>query len=60
LKECRTAFIGAVYPTWLPQGQNVMEVFDLFRVHGYKVIASQLVQYDGADFGDYLLVPGHL
>jgi FkbM family methyltransferase len=60
LKECRTAFIVAVHPTWLPPGQNVMEVFDLFRVHGYKVAASQLVQYDGADFGDYLLVPSHL
>jgi FkbM family methyltransferase len=60
LKECRTAFIVAVHPTWLPSGQNAMEVFDLFRFHGYKVAASQLVQYDGTDFGDYLLVPGHL
>lgn len=58
LKECRAAFIVSVHPTWLPTGQNVMEVFDLFRVHGYKVAASQVVQYDGADFGDYLLVPG--
>jgi FkbM family methyltransferase len=58
LKECRAAFIVSVHPTWLPPGQNVTEVFDLFRVHRYKVAASQLVQYDGADFGDYLLVPG--
>jgi FkbM family methyltransferase len=57
LKECSTAFIVAVHPTWLPQGQKAAELFDLFRVHGYKVVASQCVQYDGADFGDYLFVP---
>lgn len=57
LKECRSAFIVAVHPTWLPKGQNSVELFDLFRVHGYKIAASQFVQYDGADFGDYLFIP---
>jgi FkbM family methyltransferase len=60
LKKCRTAFIVAVHPTWLPQGHKAMEIFEFFRVHGYKVVASQFVQYDGADFGDYLFVPDHL
>ena len=60
LKECRTKFIVAVHPTWLPQGQEAVELFELFRVHKYKVAASQFVQYDGADFGDYLFVPNRL
>jgi FkbM family methyltransferase len=59
LKECRTAFIVAMHPTWLPKGQKAEELFDLFRVHGYKIRASQFVQYEGADFGDYLFVPDH-
>ena len=57
LKECRTAFIVAVHPPWLPKGQNAVDLFDLFRAHGYKIAASQVVQYDSADFGDYLFVP---
>jgi len=57
LKEGRTAFIVAVHPTWLPQGQKAADLFELFRVHGYKVAASQCVQYEGAEFGDYLFVP---
>ena len=60
LQECRTTFIVAVHPAWLPQGQSAMELFDLFRVHGYKVAVSKFVQYDGADTGDYLFVPDHL
>lgn len=60
LEECRPKFIVAVHPTWLPQGQEAMELFELFRVHKYKVAASQFVQYEGADFGDYLFIPDHL
>lgn len=60
LKERRATFIVAIHPTWLPQGQNASELFDLFRDQGYKVSASQLVPYDGADFGDYVFVPRNL
>ena len=59
LKEGRTAFIVAVHPTWLPEGQKAMELFELFRTHGYKVAATQCVQYDGVDFGDHLFVPSY-
>jgi FkbM family methyltransferase len=58
LKECRSAFIVAVHPTWLPPGQRAEELFELFRMHGYNLADSQCVRYDGADFGDYLFVPG--
>jgi FkbM family methyltransferase len=57
LKDRRTAFIVAVHPTWLPAGQKVVELFDLFRALRYRIAASQFVRYDGADFGDYLFVP---
>lgn len=57
LKGRRTAFIVAVHPTWLPEGQKVVELFDLFRALRYRIAASQFVHYDGADFGDYLFVP---
>jgi FkbM family methyltransferase len=57
LKECRATFIVAVHPTWLPQGQSASELFELFRVNGYKVAASEVVPFEGADCGDYLFVP---
>jgi FkbM family methyltransferase len=57
LKEGRAAFIVAVHPTWFPLGQNAAELFDLFRLHGYQIAASQVVPYEGADFGDYLFFP---
>jgi FkbM family methyltransferase len=60
LREGRAAFIVALHPTWLPEGHQAMELFELFRVHGYKVAANQCVEYDGVNFGDYLFVPSHL
>jgi len=60
LRECRTAFIVAVHPTWLPSGQQASEIFELFRNFGYVILASEVVQYEGSDFGDYLFVPSHL
>jgi FkbM family methyltransferase len=59
LKECRAAFIVAVHPTWLPEGQQASEIFELFRTHGYAVAASEIVRYEGADFGDYVFLPSH-
>jgi FkbM family methyltransferase len=57
LKECRPDFIVAIHPTWLPAGQKAAEIFELFRDHRYKLADSQSVEYEGADFGDYLFVP---
>jgi FkbM family methyltransferase len=57
LRECRTTFIVAVHPCWLPQGQDAAEIFDLFRLYGYKVSASEIVLHEGIEFGDYLFVP---
>jgi FkbM family methyltransferase len=60
LKEHRARFIVAIHPIWLPAGQNAGQIFDLFRLHGYSVADSLTVRYEGADFGDYLFVPGSL
>ncbi len=57
LKECRAKFIVAVHPTWLPEGQQASDLFELFRSHRYRITASQCVEYQGAEFGDYLFVP---
>jgi FkbM family methyltransferase len=58
LQERRASFIVAIHPTWLPEGQNAKQIFDLFHLHGYNLADSQTVEYEGADFGDYLFVPG--
>jgi FkbM family methyltransferase len=57
LKECRPDFIVAIHPTWLPTGQKAAEIFEMFHDYGYKLADSQSVEYEGADFGDYLFVP---
>jgi len=57
LEQGRTSFIVAVHPTWLPGDQKAEGLFDVFQVHGYRVVVSRAVRYDGADFGDYVFVP---
>jgi len=57
LGQRRTSFIVAVHPTWLPGDQKAKELFDLFQVHGYRMVRSRAARYDGADFGDYVFVP---
>jgi len=57
LEERRATFIVAIHPSWLPQGQEAAEIFDLFRLHGYRVTASQTERYEGVDFGDYVFAP---
>lgn len=57
LRERKAKFIVAAHPTWLPEGQTSGELFERFRRYGYEVKASQVVEYEGAEFGDYLLVP---
>jgi FkbM family methyltransferase len=47
LSEGRCKFIVAVHPGWLPQGQSGSDVFGLFRDHGYRIVASQSVEYEG-------------
>lgn len=59
LAQRRAAFIVAIHPTWLPQGQQASEIFELFRVRGYTRAASEVVRYDGADFGDYVFLPSN-
>ena len=56
-EERRTTFIVAVHPCWLPEGQEAAEIFELFRVHGYKVVESAIVPYEGVEFGDYVFAP---
>lgn len=60
LQQRRTTFIVAVHPCWLPQGQEAAEIFDLFRVHGYRVAASQIVLHEAIEFGDYVFAPDPL
>lgn len=57
LEECCSKFIVALHPDWLPEGQTSVELFDLFRNHGYKLAASK--KYDGAELGDFVFVPSH-
>ena len=57
LEERRATFIVAIHPSWLPHGQEAAEIFDLFRLHGYRVTASQTERYEGVDFGDYVFAP---
>jgi FkbM family methyltransferase len=57
LRERHCIFIVAVHPTWLPENQKTAEVFELFQAHGYQIARSEEVQYDGAQFGDYVFMP---
>jgi FkbM family methyltransferase len=56
-EERRTTFIVAVHPCWLPAGQEAAEIFEFFRAHGYQVVESAVVPYEGVEFGDYVFVP---
>jgi FkbM family methyltransferase len=56
LKECKPDFIVAIHPTWLPAGQKAAEIFEMFNDCGYKLADCHAVEYEGADFGDYLFV----
>jgi FkbM family methyltransferase len=55
LKECRTTFIVAVHPAWLPAGQTPTDIFELFQSHGFRVAAKHVVRSDG--HGDYVFAP---
>lgn len=57
LEQRLTTFIVAVHPCWLAEGQAATEIFELFKLHGYKVTASNIVPHEGIEFGDYVFVP---
>jgi hypothetical protein len=50
------ALILATHPPWLPQGQKIEDLFNLLNTHGYRIVDSEVSNYKGADFGDYLCV----
>jgi FkbM family methyltransferase len=56
LEACHPTLIIAVHPTWMPQGQTPAELFALLRKHEYRIMDSNVVRYEEADFGDYLCV----
>jgi FkbM family methyltransferase len=57
LEQRRTTFLVAVHPCWLPEGQAATEIFELFKLYGYKVTASNIVPHEGIEFGDYVFAP---
>jgi|SRR5271156_666187 len=50
------ALIVAVHPLWLPEGQRIEEMFAMLKAYGYRLPESEIRNYKGADFGDYLFV----
>jgi FkbM family methyltransferase len=50
------ALIIAIHPLWLPEGQEIEDLYKLLNSFGYRVADSYIYDYDGADFGDYLYV----
>ncbi len=52
----RPILIVATHPTWLPHGQKIEDLFRLLRGYGYRIVASETMQYNKIDFGDYLLI----
>jgi FkbM family methyltransferase len=50
------ALIIATHPLWLPEGQEIEDLFNLLNGFGYRVMDSDVYKYNGADFGDYLCV----
>jgi FkbM family methyltransferase len=57
LEQRLTTFIVAVHPCWLPEGQAAPEIFELFRLHGYRMSASRITLHEGIEFGDYVFAP---
>jgi FkbM family methyltransferase len=48
--------IIATHPLWLPEGQRIEDLFELLKDLGYRIAASNISRYKGADFGDYLYI----
>ena len=58
LAENRPALIIATHPAWLPDGQNIEDLFALLSGYGYRVASSDTLHYQTADFRDYLFLAG--
>lgn len=56
LAQSRPALIIATHPAWLPRGQRIDDLFTLLSGYGYRVAASDRLQYKTADFRDYLFL----
>jgi len=50
------ALIIATHPTWLPEGRKIEDLFEMLKGLGYRMAGSDVLKYNGADFGDYLFV----
>jgi FkbM family methyltransferase len=56
LAHNRPALIIATHPLWLPEGQEIEDLFKLLSDFGYRIVDSDVYRYNGAEFGDYLCV----
>jgi FkbM family methyltransferase len=56
LAQNRPTLVIAAHPTWLPEGQKIEDLFAMLSDYGYYVVASDILRYMGADFGDYLCI----
>ena len=56
LAHSRPALIIATHPAWLPKGQKIEDLFALLHEYGYRVVQSDALQYQTADFRDYLFL----
>jgi FkbM family methyltransferase len=57
LTHDKPALIVATHPAWLPDGQKIEDLFALLSAYGYRVVDSDALQYEKAEFRDYLLLP---
>ena len=56
LAQSRPTLVIATHPEWLPDGQKIEDLFSMLSTYGYRIVASETMQYNRVDFGDYLLV----
>ena len=56
LANNRPTLIVATHPLWLPEGQEIEDLYKLLNSFGYRIADSYIYDYNGADFGDYLYV----
>lgn len=56
LAQNHPALVVATHPRWLPDGQKIEDLFALLSSYGYRVAASDTLQYNTADFRDYLFL----
>lgn len=52
----QAALVIAAHPIWLPGGRKIEDLFSLLSSYGYRIVASEAMQYNSVDFGDRLLL----